>query len=684
MVTARSAAILTALMTTICATAASPAHAAPIMCPTPGLTICEAFDSSAANFSTVGGTWTVGAGTYRLTSPTDVSSLGVQNRAVHSTPVNGNFTLNVDASVRGTSETTNDLGVVFGYQNPTNYYVAIFSESNSSTSNGLFRILNGVQSERVDFAATIRSDTMYAIRIVRNGGSVSVYRDGILQGTASDSTFLNGQIGVGSRDDEPTFDNLSVAAAAAPSDTTGPVTAITAPASGATVSATTSVTASASDNVGVAGVQFKLDGANLRSEDTTSPYSTSWDTSTATNGSHVLTSVARDAAGNVTTSAGRTVTVSNGSSATPPPAPPPAPPPPPPAPPPPPPSSGTFGVGNWPGASWRPFASTSPFYQALPASPRLTSNSAAVVNRLFSLSPPDDSDSPPDRAPKVRVGAGGKTTGTPIYHSTAADPVFNVTCVKYGGGCGLSGQKIHIPAGAIVEGGKPAQPGGSDFSGDAHLTVVDQANGYVYDLWQVQKSPIPSSGGTLNVSWGGKFPLNDNGVSPQASGSSTAANYNDIIGRIRAEELQAAEIPHAISVVMWCQSNEVVYPATGKGTVCPNPTNAPAMGSRFQLNYTEAEIDALNAPPHRKAIYKAMAKYGLFFGDTDDYGLFKIETDSDYSYTSFGHSPRWLNLAKTTPGWSFDGSDYRSDLNADGIDWHRLRVIAPCVSQRTC
>ena len=46
---------------------------------------------------------------------------------------------------------------------------------------------------------------------------------------------------------------------------------LTAPANGATVSGTVTVTRNASDNVGVVGVQFKLDGANLGSEDTTRP-----------------------------------------------------------------------------------------------------------------------------------------------------------------------------------------------------------------------------------------------------------------------------------------------------------------------------------------------------------------------------------------------------------------------------
>jgi hypothetical protein len=93
-------------------------------------------------------------------------------------------------------------------------------------------------------------------------------------------------------------------------DTTAPATSITAPTSGATVSGTTTVSASASDNVGVTKVEFYLDGA-LKSTDTTSPYSWSWDTTTATNGSHSLTSKAYDAALNVGTSTAVSVTVSN-------------------------------------------------------------------------------------------------------------------------------------------------------------------------------------------------------------------------------------------------------------------------------------------------------------------------------------------------------------------------------------
>jgi hypothetical protein len=101
------------------------------------------------------------------------------------------------------------------------------------------------------------------------------------------------------------------ASATITADTTAPTVSVTAPAGAATVSGSVAVAASAADAVGVAGVQFKLDGANLGAEDTTSPYSVSWDTTAAANGAHTLTALARDGAGNAAPSAAVAGTVSN-------------------------------------------------------------------------------------------------------------------------------------------------------------------------------------------------------------------------------------------------------------------------------------------------------------------------------------------------------------------------------------
>jgi regulation of enolase protein 1 (concanavalin A-like superfamily) len=94
-------------------------------------------------------------------------------------------------------------------------------------------------------------------------------------------------------------------------DTTAPATSITAPADGATVTGSVSVTADATDNTGVARVELWVDGA-LALTDTTAPYAFAWDTTTLTDGAHTLQTRAYDAADNTGTSSTVTVQVSNG------------------------------------------------------------------------------------------------------------------------------------------------------------------------------------------------------------------------------------------------------------------------------------------------------------------------------------------------------------------------------------
>lgn len=122
----------------------------------------------------------------------------------------------------------------------------------------------------------------------------------------------------------PIFSTLTVTVTAPPvpvADTTPPVVSVTAPLAGATVVGTNALTASATDNVGVVGLQFLIDGANFSAEITAPPYTTVWNSTTVADGTHTVSAKARDAAGNSAASAAVSVKVSN--------APPPPPPPPP-------------------------------------------------------------------------------------------------------------------------------------------------------------------------------------------------------------------------------------------------------------------------------------------------------------------------------------------------------------------
>jgi len=85
-------------------------------------------------------------------------------------------------------------------------------------------------------------------------------------------------------------------------DDVSPEVSITAPGDGDSVFGTVVVSATASDNHRVAGVQFKVDDEPLGSEVTSAPYSINWDTTPLRLGEYTLTAVARDPANNLTTS----------------------------------------------------------------------------------------------------------------------------------------------------------------------------------------------------------------------------------------------------------------------------------------------------------------------------------------------------------------------------------------------
>ncbi len=115
-----------------------------------------------------------------------------------------------------------------------------------------------------------------------------------------------------------------------------PTITITSPTGAFSLVGTVTVTASAASAIGLASVQFQLDGANLGNAVTgTGPtFTTQWITTATANGSHVLTAIATDTQHQSTTSNPVTVNVSNG---------------------PPPPPSAVFlktdakTQGNWPG-----------------------------------------------------------------------------------------------------------------------------------------------------------------------------------------------------------------------------------------------------------------------------------------------------------------------------------------------
>jgi glucose/arabinose dehydrogenase len=197
-------------------------------------------------------------------------------------------------------------------------------------------VSNGSIGKTMDSSTSLASGQFYHLACTWDGSTFKVYINGVLDNSSSQtfapagntSPLYIGQYG-GSADrfdgiiDEVRLYNRALSAAEisldmntaitqGQTDSTAPSVSITAPLNNATVfGGNVAVTATASDNVGVAGVQFKLDGVNLGLEDVNAPYSMTWDTTAVADGVHTISAVARDTAGNTATSTNAIVTVNN-------------------------------------------------------------------------------------------------------------------------------------------------------------------------------------------------------------------------------------------------------------------------------------------------------------------------------------------------------------------------------------
>jgi hypothetical protein len=105
---------------------------------------------------------------------------------------------------------------------------------------------------------------------------------------------------------------ITVTVANGAGDTVPPAVSVNAPATNATALGIVTISANATDNVGVASVQFTLNGVNLGAPDTVAPYAINWNTAGAVNGNHAVRAIARDGAGHATMSEVRIVAVTNG------------------------------------------------------------------------------------------------------------------------------------------------------------------------------------------------------------------------------------------------------------------------------------------------------------------------------------------------------------------------------------
>ncbi len=241
-------------------------------------------------------------------APDTASPYSIAWNTASATP--GSHTLTVvarDAAGNATTSASRTVTVANGDSQPPTAPGSLTATRQSASAVGLSWSAAtdnvGVTEYRVHRSTTANFTPSAATQIATVTGATTYQNTGLAAGTHYYRVVAADAAG-----------NAGPASNQAIGDLQGPTTAITAPAAGATVSGTATVTATATDTVGVQSVQLRVDGVDVGAPDTASPYSIAWNTLSTTNGSHTLTVVARDAAGNTTTSASRTVTVANGDS----------------------------------------------------------------------------------------------------------------------------------------------------------------------------------------------------------------------------------------------------------------------------------------------------------------------------------------------------------------------------------
>jgi hypothetical protein len=157
-----------------------------------------------------------------------------------------------------------------------------------------------------------------------------------------------------------------------------------------------------------------------------------------------------------------------------------------------------------------------------------------------------------------------------------------------------------IPPGASIEGGPTS-------TGDRHVIVVDTGNCTDYEMW----SSYPQhAGASWQAGSGAVFPLNSDKLRPASWTSADAAGLPILPGLVRADEVKAGLIDHALRVTVPCTDNRYIWPARHEaGRADPN---CPPMGLRLRL---KASVSVSQFPRMDRVILQALKTYGMIVAD---------------------------------------------------------------------
>ena len=296
-------------------------------------------------------------------------------------------------------------------------------------------------------------------------------------------------------------------------------------------------------------------------------------------------------------------------------------------------------------------------------------NSDAMIKKIF-----DDLTTTPKTPEPMTMAKLRNDYELPVVYADASDPLVTVNCTGPDISRSIHGRRIPIPVGAVAP--QPAT------NPDAALCVVVPHLGGVAYLWRVVNTwtgsgtqidaysgcwmPLTGDGHLYREWWGKASPTdgwawnNHSGGTGNLYGSSNAASYAVHQGLVRASDMVAGEINHALYMRLPIGSDGFCWPAVQRGNTSGGALY-PWMGARFYIDLTVKEIDAMTLKRDVKILLRAMSfeRYGLLYADTGS--LQVTASESRLSYTPFGMADPWETYAKANPA-QYTANDVQSNV----------------------
>lgn len=188
-----------------------------------------------------------------------------------------------------------------------------------------------------------------------------------------------------------------------------------------------------------------------------------------------------------------------------------------------------------------------------------------------------------------------------------------------------------VPANAPVE-------GGSSSTGDRHVLVLNNANCFLYELYNAS----PNSDGSWNADSTAVWDLLGNEQRPYTWTSADAAGLPIFPGLVRYDEVAAGKIQHAFRFTLPHTRAAFTPPASHDAATSSDPT-APPMGMRLRL---KSSYNISGFSTQMQVILTAMQRYGLILADNGSSLFVTGVSDS-----------RWgsdLDSLKTVPASAFE------------------------------